>query len=195
MKKKHVSKSVLILASASPRRKWLLRQANIRFLVRPSHVGERHPAGLRSAAVVRFLAEKKASSIARRYPTDIVLGADTLVEIGGKKIGKPRNSKHAARILRRLSGAWQRVYTGVCLAWEGGRRRLSGVAVTRVKMRRLTEADIRRASRRHLDKAGAYAVQEKKDPFVVKMEGDYDNVVGLPVRLVRRLLRRSGRRI
>jgi septum formation protein len=91
-------------------------------------------------------------------------------------------------MLQELSGAWQKVYTGVAVVAAGGRRRKVSLAVSNVKMRRLDKSDIKHAARRHLDKAGAYAVQERRDPFVQKIVGDYDNVVGLPMRLVNRLL-------
>lgn len=179
----------LILASASPRRKILLRQAGLKFRIHPSHVSERQPRGLSASKLVTYLALKKARSIAKKYPNDIVLGADTLVFIGKKVIGKPRDPAHAAQILRQLSGAWQRVYTGVALVGYQGRWRRVQSAVSYVKFRRLSEREIIDASTRHLDKAGAYAVQHKKDKFVERIKGDYDNVVGLPMRVVKKLLR------
>jgi septum formation protein len=134
------------------------------------------------------LALKKARAVARLHPHAVVLGADTIVYINKHVVGKPRDARHARKILSELSGAWQRVYTGVAVVREGGKHSRVAHAVSRVKMRSLTDKDIERASSRHMDKAGAYAVQEKKDPFVEKIVGDYDNVVGLPMRLVRRLL-------
>jgi septum formation protein len=122
-------------------------------------------------------------------PSWPVLGADTLVFINGHVLGKPRNKQHAAEILNELSGAWQKVYTGVALVREGGKRIIARVAVSSVKTRRLSEDDICRMAGRHLDKAGAYAVQEKRDRFVTKIKGDYDNVVGLPMREVKKILR------
>lgn len=140
-----------------------------------------------------MLAVRKAVSVARRHANAVVLGADTVVFINGKVVGKPKNAAHARRMLAELSGAWQKVYTGVALVERAGKRSVSGVAMSRVRMRRLSEAEIERASNKHLDKAGAYAVQERGDAFVEKIIGDYDNVVGLPMRLVKRLLRRLRR--
>ena len=182
----------LILASASPRRRALMRAAGYRFRVVPSRVSERIPPGLSPVQLVRTLALKKARAVARRNPADLVLGADTLVFIDGRILGKPRGPQDAVRMLRTLSGAWQRVATGVAVVWDGGRRTSLGSATSWVRLRVLSEADIRRASRRHLDKAGAYAVQEKGDAFVERIRGDYDNVVGLPMRVVRTLLRNAG---
>jgi septum formation protein len=119
-----------ILASASPRRRLLLRKAGLRFKIIPSHVSERAPAGLNHGPMVRFLALKKARDISKRHPKEVVLGADTLVFIDGKPIGKPKNPKHAEKILRQLSGRWQRVYTGVAVAWAGGKRSKSGVGLS-----------------------------------------------------------------
>jgi len=180
----------IVLASGSPRRKKILRDHGIRFRVEPSGVSERGKAGLSPAALVKMLALRKALFVARRNPNDVVLGADTIVFINGKVVGKPRNAAHGRRMLAELSGVWQKVYTGVAVVSEGGKRRAVDAAVSRVKMKKLTPEEIERASRKHLDKAGGYAVQERKDAFVERIEGDYDNVVGLPMRVVKRLLRR-----
>lgn len=148
---------------------------------------------LSPAALVKMLALRKALFVAKKNKADVVLGADTIVFINGKVVGKPRDPAHARRMLHELSGVWQKVYTGVAVVWEGGKRRVASAAVSRVKMKTLTPAEIDRAARKHLDKAGGYAVQERKDAFVERIEGDYDNVVGLPMRLVKKLLRRAGR--
>lgn len=179
---------LIILASVSPRRRQLMKEGGYRFNVVPSDVVERAPNGLLPHQLVKFLALKKAMAVAKKFPDHPVLGADTLVFINGHVVGKPRHPHHARTILRELSGQWQSVYTGVAVVWEGGRRSAVEVAHSKVKMRILTDADIERAAHEHLDKAGAYAVQEKKDPFVESIIGDYDNVVGLPMRVVKRLL-------
>ena len=182
----------LILASQSPRRRALLRRHGYRFSVRPSHVSEKAPASLGPSSLVRTLASRKALAVARRYPSDIVIGSDTLVFLDRRVIGKPRDAAHARRMLASLSGRWQRVCTGVAVAWEGGRRKQASSATSWVLFRRLTFAEIEKAAGRHLDKAGAYAVQQKGGGFVRKIRGDYDNVVGFPMRLVTRLLRRAA---
>jgi septum formation protein len=193
-KKRNVAMKKIILASASPRRKQILKEAGVPYRTIPSHVSESYPASFKPAHVVRYLAIKKARHIAEKYPTETVLGADTLVYIKGEIIGKPKNKADAKRILTLLSGAWQRVYTGVAVVRKGEKQELSGVAVSYVKLRKLGENHIESAAKNHMDKAGAYAVQEKKDPFVEKIRGDYDNVVGLPMRLVKKLLRLADRR-
>lgn len=181
-----------VLASASPRRRQLMKEGGYRFKIVPSRAKETYPSRLPHRGVVQLLAKKKALDVAARFPDKVVIGADTIVSIGGKIIGKPRNRRHAKWILKRLSGRWQRVYTGVAVAWKGGRRVETGYAVSHVKLKVLSDGEIDRASKRHLDKAGAYAVQERRDPFVTRIRGDYDNVVGLPMKVVNRLLALAG---
>lgn len=179
----------LILASASPRRRAILKKDGFKFKIVISHVSERHPSPCPPAGkLVQYLALKKAVSVARQYPERIVLAADTLVFLDGKPIGKPKHAQDGKRILRRLSGRWQDVYTGVAII-KGNKKKV-GLARSRVQFRPLSEFDIEQAASKHLDKAGGYAVQEKKDGFVRKITGDYDNVVGLPMRVVLRLLKR-----
>jgi len=122
-----------------------------------------------------------------------VLGSDTLVVCRGEILGKPKDREDSERILRLLNGSWQRVYTGVCVAVGGGKRTYSDVAVSKVKSRKLTDEELLRFAGKHMDKAGSYAVQDKEDPFVEKVVGDFDNVIGLPLRSVRKLLKRASR--
>ena len=179
---------VLVLASASPRRKAILRAAGVSFLVDPSGVDEdideRSPRRL-----VAKLARLKALEVARRHPGALTLGADTVVVCAGEILGKPKSPADALRMITLQSGRWQRVYTGVALV--KGRRVYAETAVTKVRARALDKASLRRLAGKHLDKAGAYAVQDRDDPFVERIVGDRDNVVGLPMRSVRRLLARA----
>lgn len=178
----------LILASGSPQRRKLLRAAGIRFRVVPSLVSERS-AEKDPRKLVALLARRKALSVAKTHPEDVVLGADTLVYCKGEILGKPKDTRDALRTLRLLNGSWQKVYTGVAVARDGGRTLRQAVAVSRVKARKLPEADLARFALKHHDKAGAYAVQDKRDPFIERVEGSFDNVIGLPVALARRLLK------
>lgn len=182
----------LILASASPQRRRLLAAAGIRFRVVPSGVEEDN-RGRDPRRLALRLALEKARAVARRFPNRWVLGADTLVVCRGRVIGKPRDSADAMRILRLLNGVWQSVITGVALVHAGDGKVLKGAAVSRVKARRMPEGWLRAFSRKHLDKAGAYSVQDAEDPFIERVVGPLDNVIGLPVDLVRRLLERSRR--
>lgn len=181
----------LILASASPRRKAILRAAGVRFRVDASHVDETSSEKDPRRLVVQ-LARKKALEVARRHPGLPVLGADTIVVCRGHILGKPDDLAHAVRMIALQSGRWQRVYTGTALVV--GRRIYTDLAVSRVKARRLDDARLRSLAGKHMDKAGAYAVQDRRDPLVERIVGDRDNVVGLPMRSVRRLLTRARSR-
>jgi septum formation protein len=180
----------LILASSSPRRKAILRAAGVSFRVDPSDVDENIPER-NPRRLVAKLARLKALSVARRHPGALVLGADTLVACAGEILGKPRDLKDAVRMITLQSGRMQRVYTGVALV--KGRRVYAEVAVTKVYARRLDAERLKRLAGKHMDKAGAYAVQDRRDPLVARVVGDRDNVVGLPMRAVRRLLAKAGR--
>lgn len=183
----------LILASASPQRRELLKRLRLPFETAPSRVSERS-AEKDPRRLVRLLARRKALAIARRRPEAVVLGSDTIVVCRGRVIGKPKDRRDSARILRLLNGTWQRVYTGVCVAVDGGRQCYLDVAITKVLARRLSDAELLRLAGKHMDKAGAYAVQDRRDPFIKKVVGDLDNVIGLPLRSVRKVLRRASSR-
>ncbi len=184
----------LILASASPRRRELLRQAGFTFEVAPAAVDETYPGGEDPAAFAERLALEKAAQIALRFTAKddvVVLGADTVVVADGEVLGKPASADDARAMLRKLSGTAHRVITGVALAAPGAARRAVGHEVTRVFFRPLTEEEISAyvATGEPLDKAGAYAAQGRAARFVTRVEGCYFNVVGLPVALVDRLLK------
>jgi septum formation protein len=179
----------LILASGSPQRRKLLRRLRRPFRIIPSDVSERSSQKDPRKLVI-LLARRKALAVARRHRQDIVIGADTLVVCQGRIIGKPRDRADSARILRLLNGRWQRVYTGVAVAADGGKRLALGAVISRVKARKLDAARLESLTGKHMDKAGAYAVQDKDDPLVERIVGPLDNVIGLPVEAVRRLLAR-----
>jgi len=176
-----------ILASGSPRRRALLKKLRIPFKVIVSHVSEKS-AETRPVHLVRALALRKARAVASKNPKAIVLGADTVVVLKGKILGKPKDIQDAYRMLYRLSGSRHKVYTGVALI--EGTKTLVDSAVSVVSMKKINLDRLLVLSRKHLDKAGAYAIQEKKDPIARIVRGSYDNVVGLPVDLVGRMLRK-----
>jgi septum formation protein len=180
----------LILASASPRRRAILRAAGISFNVDPSGVDENISEKDPRRHVVK-LARLKALDVAARHPDTMVLGADTIVVCAGEILGKPKNLKDAVRMITLQSGRTQRVYTGTALA--AGGRVYTDCAVTKVYARRLEPDRLRRLAGKHMDKAGAYAIQDRHDPLVARIVGDRDNVTGLPMRSVRRLLARARR--
>jgi septum formation protein len=187
---RRLRRGVLILASASPRRLEILRRAGIACRVRPANVDETPRPGEAPEAYVRRLAREKAQAVWR--PGELVLGADTAVVVQGHIVGKPRDARDAANMLRLLSGRVHRVLTGVCLLGPDSPRRPRTQAVeTRVWFRRLSRAEIADyvASGEPMDKAGAYAIQGLASKFVERIEGCYWNVMGLPVSRVYALLK------
>jgi nucleoside triphosphate pyrophosphatase len=182
----------LILASASPRRQELLREAGIQFQVFPAHIPEDQKPGEPALDYAMRLAEEKATTVAVQFPQDFVLGADTIVVLNGEVLGKPVDRQDAARILRKLSGHAHLVSTAVSLVRSG--HVSTRTCTSKVSFRRLEEREIQQyiAGGEPMDKAGAYAIQGGAAPWVVRLEGDYSNVVGLPVSLVTEMLRASG---
>ena len=186
----------LILASASPRRRELLRAAGFDFEVRPSGIEEKRRAGESGEEFALRAAREKALQVAASAPPEsLVLGADTVVIVDGEVLGKPAGPDDAARMLRLLSGVTHRVVTGVCLVRAPDRIEALRSSVTLVTFRRLDEQEISEyvSSGEPLDKAGAYGIQGLAPKFVTRIEGCYFNVVGLPVALVYELLKGSCR--
>ena len=183
----------LILASASPRRRELLGRFAVPFRVIPARGAETAPEGLTPGELVRCLAEHKAAEVAEgEGPESVIIAADTVVEIDGEILGKPGTPERAAEMLRRLSGRTHRVWTGVCV--RQGERILSAAEETAVRFRELEEEEIRAyvATGEPMDKAGAYGYQDRACLFVERIEGDYFNVVGLPMDRLGRMLRDFG---
>ena len=188
---------MLVLASASPRRQELLRNAGISFSVQPANVQEHHLAGESPETCVRRLAREKAEVVVHRANADdVILAADTEVvldRIAGTPLGKPRDSRDAAKMLRMLSGRSHYVITGVCLAWkENGEWQFTDASeTTLVQMHQISDQEIEDyvATGEPMDKAGAYAIQGVASRWIPRIEGCYFNVVGLPVPLVYRMLR------
>lgn len=194
---------MLVLASASPRRQELLRNAGIEFVVHPAEILEDPLPGEVPRACAERLAREKAQKIFQLRPSNFVLGADTVVFVNGQMLAKPCDHADAARMLRMLSGRTHQVITGVCLigpslgtenseqktAFEDTRSE-----TTEVTMSALTEDDIcfYVATGEPMDKAGAYAIQGIASRWIPRIEGDYSNVVGLPVGLVVRMLQEHG---
>jgi septum formation protein len=176
---------VLVLASKSPRRQQILRDAGIPFLVRPSEVPEERRANEPAIDYVLRLAEEKAAAV----PLDegeIILGADTIVVVNGQVLEKPRDIDDATRMLKLLSGREHEVITGICL--RAATSKILDSAITRVSFVQLAhrELEIYAASGEPMDKAGGYAIQGLAAKFIDRIEGEYSNVVGLPVALVYR---------
>jgi septum formation protein len=179
----------IVLASASPRRQELLKNAGIEFVVKPANIPEVRHRGEAPKAFAERMAKEKARAVWAMNQNAYVLGADTIVVVDDVVLGKPEDEHDAARMLRLLSGRKHQVITGVCLRgtdFEDVRSETTAVHVSA-----LTHADIRGyiASGEPMDKAGAYAIQGAASRWISKIEGDYSNVVGLPVALVLQLLR------
>lgn len=181
----------LILASASPRRADILNAVGWPFEVEVADVDETLEAGEGPVEYVERLARKKAEAVASRRLLGLVLGADTVVVIDGKVIGKPRDMEEAREMLRLLNGREHEVLTGVALVRVEEKRAAVAHERTLVRFGRMSDDEIEWHVRvgQPLDKAGAYAVQRHAALFIEGIEGDYWNVVGLPVRLVYRLAR------
>ncbi len=183
----------IVLASASPRRRDLLASVGFRVRVQPVTLDETALPGESGVALSRRLARKKAFAAAVRSPRAVVLGADTVVLVRGRTLGKPRSAAEARTMLTRLSGRWHDVVTSVALVIPGGRRRTAS-ARTRVRFARLTAAEIRRYAlgAEPRDKAGAYALQGAAAWFIAEIRGSASNVIGLPLETVRSLMLQAG---
>jgi septum formation protein len=175
----------LVLASASPRRKHLLDRLGLAFTVEPSPADEIIPAGQAPADVVQTLARQKVEPVAACHPQALTLAADTVVVYDGEILGKPADAADARATLRTLSGSTHTVYTGLALMHPAGDLLATDVEATHVTFGRLTSAEIDAyvASGAPMDKAGSYGIQDDTGAlFVERIEGDYYNVVGLPLR-------------
>jgi septum formation protein len=181
---------VLVLASKSPRRQQILRDAGIPFIVRSADVPEQRCPGESPGDYVRRLAEEKAFAVTI-LAGEVVLGADTVVVIDGLVLEKPSDARDAMRMLGLLSGCEHEVITGICL--RSDTRKIVDAATTRVRFVALTREGIEAyvASGEPMDKAGAYAIQGLASKFIDRIEGSYFNVMGLPVALVFRYLKAS----
>jgi septum formation protein len=179
---------MLVLASQSPRRSEILRQAGIPFVVRAAAVDETPLDGERPEDYVRRLAERKAWAV-EAAPEETVLAADTTVVLDGRMLGKPVDAEDARRMLRMLAGRRHGVLTGICL--RSATRAAVDWAETEVWFSAMTETEIAEyvSSGEPMDKAGAYAIQGLASKYIQKIEGCYFNVVGLPIALVYRYLR------
>jgi len=204
---------MLVLASASPRRQELLRNAAIPFTTQPADVDETPFPGESARTCAERLAQEKALKIARHHAHAHVLGADTVVVVDDQILNKPMDVEDAVRMLRLLSGRVHQVITGVCVVkplddpqrpasakppepapyavlTEDERQLLLASESTSVTMSKISDTEIREyvSTGEPMDKAGAYAIQGRASRWIPRIEGDYSNVVGLPVALVYRML-------
>ena len=177
---KQLFKLPLILASSSPRRKMLLDTLNIPFSVEVPNVDEAITEA--PDVMVETLSKRKALSIMNKHPHSIILGADTLVYCD-KVLGKPKTPECAREMLSLLSNKWHEVYTGITLVNTETNKIMTESVMTRVHFVELSSYDIEEyiMSGEPLDKAGGYAIQERAEAFIDRIEGSYSNVVGLPL--------------
>ena len=186
--------SQIVLASASPRRRELLERIGVTdFLVRVPEVEENFPEGLTPPQVVEYISREKAEAAAALCgPDDIVITADTMVFLDHARLGKPRDESHALEMLTALQGRQHTVCTGVTV--RQGTRSITEAESTAVFFRPASEAELRNyiATGEPMDKAGAYGVQGRGALLVERLEGDFFNVMGLPVLRLSRMLEKFG---
>ena len=173
----------LVLASSSPRRKNILEKINLKFDIRPSTIIEDYSISLNPIKMAEYWALEKARSIVPRQKNTIIIGADTIVDLEKKIMGKPANPIEAGKMLKALSGKQHIVHTGVALRCEFLNKEISFVESTKVYFYKLNDDWIDQyvSTRMPMDKAGAYGIQDWSSIFVKKINGCYNNVVGFPL--------------
>lgn len=180
----------IILASASPRRKELLETAGVEFEICVSDADESIPEGTKPSDAAKMTATKKALAVAQSHKDGIVIGADTIVVANSRILGKPKDKADAEAMLTMLSGIEHEVITGVCIVNGGEINAFE--QISKVKFYDLTADEIKAyvATNEPMDKAGSYGIQGKGCTLVEKIDGDYFNIVGLPVAKVVREIRK-----
>lgn len=168
----------VILASGSPRRKDILADMGVEFVVSPSNVDESRIHSPFPRILVQKLATKKAEDVFKAHANDVVVAADTIVVKGTKELGKPKDRQDAVNVISRLSGKWHVVYTGVCVISDGKKKVFCDAS--KVKFKKLSKEEIEDYvdTFKPLDKAGAYGIQD--GVVVEKYKGSYSNILGLP---------------
>jgi septum formation protein len=184
----------IILASASLRRKEILERTGLKFKVHESGCEEKVDPGLEPHEIVRVLSSKKARYVAGRHRNSLVIAADTIVVLKGRLFGKPRSEREARSMLKALSGKAHSVITGYTIIDTTGRKELSGSIETKVFFKKLSTNDIEAYIRsgEPSDKAGAYGIQGLGAVMVKKIEGDFFNVMGLPLNALVESLKKFG---
>ena len=184
----------IILASSSPRRRELLALTGLKFSVDKSDYEEDMGSDLAPHALAKFLSLEKAKAVAGRHKHALVISADTFIVLKGKLLGKPHTEKEAMRMLRALNGRTHSVITGFTIMDTANNKRLSRSVETSVSFKRLTEKELFNyvRTKEPLDKAGAYAIQGLGSVIVKKIEGDYFNVIGLPLSALTEGLKKFG---
>ncbi|MCK4995038.1 MAG: septum formation protein Maf [Candidatus Omnitrophica bacterium] len=178
----------IILASASPRRKELLEKAGLNISVKPSKITEGPNTCTSVEHYCLSLALSKAENIASTQGNAIIIAADTIVVLNNKIFGKPKNIRDAQAILSALNGTKHFVFTAIAVINTKENRKIVDIEKSTIFTRKLSSPQILMLSKKNHDKAGAYAIQEKSDMFIRRIEGDFYNVVGLPINNLRKIL-------
>jgi len=187
---KPVQKSEIILASQSPQRKQILKNLGIAFRTIPAHIDEHHDGLKKPFAIAKSIAQRKAETIAEKYPEALVIGCDTIVVLENGKIAlKPFDSKDAGDTLKAYSDSYCDVYSGLALINCKLNKKFVQAEKTRIHFRRITPSEITAYLKTGgwKGRSGALTIEEKAD-WVKKIEGDYWNIVGLPVNLLKKML-------
>lgn len=181
----------LVLASASPRRKEILRNLGLEFEIITSDAEEKTDSGIPPYMMVQQLAMIKGTDVALKAKDALVISADTIVYLDGKVLGKPDSAENAKKMLKMLSEREHEVYTGICITDAGGGKSVSDYEMTKVKFRTLDDEEIEKyvGTGEPMDKAGGYGIQGKGCLLVEKISGDYLNVVGLPAAKLAKILK------
>ena len=187
-------KKKIILASTSPRRHGLAQEMGLEFEIIPSKYEEDMSLKLPPAKLAMTLAYGKALDVAKRYKRGIVIGIDTFVVFKGKLLGKPKSKKEAFRMLKRFSGKWQSIYSGVALIDCESKKTIKDYEVSKIKFARMNDFEIKKyiETGDPMDKAGAFGIQGLAAIFLEKVDGCYTNVIGLPVRNLYKNLKKMG---
>ncbi len=187
----------IVLASASPRRKEILALTGLRFRVEPSDYEETLDNAIKPHKLAKRLSLKKARAVAGKYRDALIIAADTFIVFRGKLLGKPHTSKEARNMLAMLNGKFHSVITGYTILDTGTGNKITRSIETKVWFKKMSsqELDAYVATKEPLDKAGAYAIQGRGAAIVKKIEGDYLNVVGLPLFDLADSLKKFGIRV
>lgn len=180
----------LTLASASPRRKKLLKSLGLKFKAIASNIDEDRIKAKSPIAFAKKAALLKALLIAKKIKKALIIGCDTIVVLRGKILGKPKDFEDAKKMLASLSGSTHYVLTAIALVDAKTKQSVVEVEKTKLRMKKLTDKQIERFAKKHLDKAGSYAIQENGDEFISFIEGSFSNAVGLPVERLKKMLDR-----
>ena len=185
----------IILASSSPRRKKLLQKLGLKFIVVESKVEETFDEKSDSTSQIKKLSLAKAQAVAGKFSGSLIIAADTIIVFENRIIGKPKDNRDAINILKKLSGKSHQVVTAFTILDTDSKKFISKAAKTKIYFKALTDKEIEDyiETGEAWDKAGAYAIQEGlSQKFVKKIKGDYDNVVGLPLSLLKKELKKFG---